>query len=401
MVRLLVVEDEAQLAQNIADFLGSFSGEFAVTLAGTGEDALAAVEREPFDVLLTDVRLPGIDGIELVFRALQFRPELSILVMTAFGTPEVREIALEVGALEFVEKPIDLEELRQSIIDASEESQSGARRVGGLTVPEVLQFYSVSGDTGVVRLRFGNRRGTLGFRKGQLVHAAAGSRKGSAALEKMAKWGEGSFQEMTQTDLKRYPKNITGSLSELLATYFPEEGNEGDGDRAASTNAPETAGTAGARSNPDNDAAPVASGDEDDPPNKEGLRMAIKDHLNEFSEIQGFKGVAVFTAQGEMIEGFANGKLDIKTVGTFANNALLNAQKATDQMGVGRGNLMQVRAPEATVIMRCLNEATDFAQTSQGKAHFHTVVVLDPEGNAGMAGMILDKIVGKIAEELR
>ena len=129
--------------------------------------------------------------------------------------------------------------------------------------------------------------------------------------------------------------------------------------------------------------------------------MAIKDHLAEFEEINGFMGAAVFTAQGEMLEGISKGKLDIKTTGMFANNALLNAQKATDQMGVGRGNLVQIRSPKAFVLMRCLNEATDFAASKEGKAHFHTVVVMDPEGNTAMATMILDKIQDRLAEEMR
>ncbi len=129
--------------------------------------------------------------------------------------------------------------------------------------------------------------------------------------------------------------------------------------------------------------------------------MAIKDLLTEFESIEGFRGVGVFSAQGEMLDGIAKSDLDIKTVGTFANNALLNAQKATDAMGVGRGNMMTLRAPEATVMMRCLNEATDFAATKAGKAHFHTVVVMAPESNTGMAAMVLDKVVTKIADEVR
>lgn len=129
--------------------------------------------------------------------------------------------------------------------------------------------------------------------------------------------------------------------------------------------------------------------------------MAIKEHLAEFESIEGFKGIAVFTAGGEMIDSLTKGKVDIKAIGMYANNALLNAQKATDEMGVGRGNQMQIRAPQAIVLMRCLNEATDFAASKEGKAHFHTVVLLEAEGNTGMATMILEKIVGKIAEELR
>jgi predicted regulator of Ras-like GTPase activity (Roadblock/LC7/MglB family) len=129
--------------------------------------------------------------------------------------------------------------------------------------------------------------------------------------------------------------------------------------------------------------------------------MGVKDNLAMLQGAEGFLGAAVFTSAGEILESVAVGGQDMKTIGMFANNALLNAQKATDAMGVGRGNMMQVRAPQAIVLMRCLNEATDFAATSKGKAHFHTVVLMSPEGNVGMAGMLLDKVVGEIAEAVR
>ena len=134
---------------------------------------------------------------------------------------------------------------------------------------------------------------------------------------------------------------------------------------------------------------------------KEEVKMAIKEHLEGFEEIEGFQGVAVFTSQGELMDSIIKGKLDIKTLGTLANNALLNAQKATDEMGVGTGNLIQIRAPKATILMRCLNEATDFAASKEGKAHFHVIVAMKPESNTGMAVMLIDRVVGKIAEEVR
>jgi predicted regulator of Ras-like GTPase activity (Roadblock/LC7/MglB family) len=129
--------------------------------------------------------------------------------------------------------------------------------------------------------------------------------------------------------------------------------------------------------------------------------MAIKDTLDAFREINGFWGVGVFNSQGEILDSLVNKEIDMASIGMFANNALLNAQKATGEMGVGRGNLVQIRAPQAFVIMRCLNEATDFAATKSGKAHFHTVVVLDPEGNVAMARSVLESALEKIAEELR
>jgi predicted regulator of Ras-like GTPase activity (Roadblock/LC7/MglB family) len=129
--------------------------------------------------------------------------------------------------------------------------------------------------------------------------------------------------------------------------------------------------------------------------------MSIKDHLAELEKIEGFMAAAVFTAQGQMLEGITKGDIDIEAVGMYANNALLNTQKATDQMGVGRGNMVKIRAPQAEILMRCHNEATDFSATKADKAHFHTVVLMDPEGNTGMAAMILDQIQTRIADEVR
>jgi hypothetical protein len=102
-----------------------------------------------------------------------------------------------------------------------------------------------------------------------------------------------------------------------------------------------------------------------------------------------------------MLEGITKGNIDIEAIGMFANNALLNTQQATDQMGVGRGNMVKIRAPQAEILLRCFNEATDFSATKDGKAHFHTLVLMDSDGNTGMAAMILDQIQARIADEVR
>lgn len=80
---------------------------------------------------------------------------------------------------------------------------------------------------------------------------------------------------------------------------------------------------------------------------------------------------------------------------------LLKAQKATEIMGVGRGQLVHIEAPKAHVFARCLNEATDFAATSAGRAHVHMVIVVDKEGNVAMSKMRLENIIMEVAEHFR
>jgi len=416
-LKILIIEDERELLDNLESYLGSFGDEFEVITAPTGEEGIAALEdRSDFDLLLTDVRLPGMDGIDVVRRTVEGWPDVKIVVMTAYGSRELRSTAETEGALRFVEKPIDLDSLPTVLREVYESRQRQSRAVGGLSILDVAQFVVAARETKVIRFQNRNGQGMLVFENGALVHCAAGQYEGSEAFFEMALWGEGSFCELFDLDTRRFRKNVDVSTGDLLdqASEFSEmvnmeranenalpnaaAGVRGGGSSLGDTDSRSSAGAVRAstpRTMPD------AKGKTKKPKGKESKTMAIKDYLEEFQSIAGFKGVAVFTAQGEMMESLSVGKLDIKSIGMYANNALLNSQKATDEMGVGRGNLMQIRAPQATVIMRCLNEATDFAASKEGKAHIHAVVIMEPEGNTGMATMILDKAVGKIAEEVR
>ncbi len=389
MVKMLIIEDEPQLLQNLASFLDSFGDEFEVLTASSGEDGMGILENEEgINLVLTDVRLPGIDGIEIVGRVSQLYPEMTIVVMTAFGSAELRTAALQEGALKYIEKPIDLDELAVTLHDAHERPRGRSKSVAGLDILDVAQFISISGESKVIQFRTEAGQGKLAFDQGVMTHCSTADCQGTDAFFTMSLWGEGTFWEVFDADLKSFPENLNIPTRELL-----EEAISLLGEIESPTQPFAVSAALAAVGNKENGHTSNS--------NKENTIMAIKDHLTDFESIEGFQGAAVFTAQGEMLDGIAKGKLDIKTIGMFANNALLNSQKATDQMGVGRGNLMQIRAPQAVVMMRCLNEATDFAASKEGKVHFHTVVVMDPEGNTAMASMILDKCVGKIVEELR
>jgi DNA-binding response OmpR family regulator/predicted regulator of Ras-like GTPase activity (Roadblock/LC7/MglB family) len=389
MLKVLLIDDEPQLLRNVASFLSSFGDEFQPLTAPTGEEGLAILAAEgDIDILLTDVRLPGIDGIDVVRATVESFPETTIVVMTAFASSDIRVVAKHAGAIGFVEKPVDLDDLAVALYESHLRRQGASHEVSGLSVLDVARFLTVTGESKVVRFRRGMKEGTIAFEKGRMFYCSTSDREGNDAFLTMTLWGEGSFREDFDAELLALPTNIDSSAGEILE----EASRLVDATQTAGRNSVAVLEAEAATEEAENRNPTIG---------EEAYLMAIKDFLSEFEDVEGFQGVAVFTAQGEMLDGIAKGKTDIKTVGMFANNALLNAQKATDQMGVGRGNFMQIRAPQATVLMRCLNEATDFAATKEGKAHFHTVVVMDPEGNAGMASVLLEKAVSKIADDLR
>lgn len=116
--RVLVVDDEAS-ARRALTWLFADSG-LEVTAAGSGEEALAMLGAERYDLLLTDVRMPGIDGIELMRRALVLDPDLMVVLMTAFVDVRVAVRAMREGAFWYVTKPVDLDALMDVVRRAFE-----------------------------------------------------------------------------------------------------------------------------------------------------------------------------------------------------------------------------------------------------------------------------------------
>jgi len=107
--RVLVVDDEATARDELCEALADEG--FQVTGVGDGAEALAAAAAESFDVCITDIRMPGMDGIELLRRLGTASPETMVLVITAFGGMETAIEALRLGATDYVLKPVIFEDI--------------------------------------------------------------------------------------------------------------------------------------------------------------------------------------------------------------------------------------------------------------------------------------------------
>lgn len=127
----------------------------------------------------------------------------------------------------------------------------------------------------------------------------------------------------------------------------------------------------------------------------------IKEVLGKFKDVEGFQAVGAFSPNGELVAEVNPSGIKIAELGALANDVLLKAQKATEIMGVGRGQMVHIEAPKAHIVARCLNEATDFAATQTGRAHVHMVVVLSKECNLAMAKMKVDGVIQEIASFFR
>jgi len=116
---LLLVDDEAPLREAIAERLGDHG--FVVEQAASGEDALARLSEFAFDVIITDLRLPGVDGRAVLDAALERYPDIIAIIITGFGTVKDAVNAIKQGAADFVTKPFQFDALLHVLNSALEQ----------------------------------------------------------------------------------------------------------------------------------------------------------------------------------------------------------------------------------------------------------------------------------------
>ncbi len=111
--RILVVDDEASIRESLYDWLKEDGYE--VGLAEGGEVAVAMVKEKNWDVILLDLKMPGMDGLEAMEKIKEIRPETEILMMTAFATVDTAVRAIKKGAFDYLVKPFDPDEIEMQI----------------------------------------------------------------------------------------------------------------------------------------------------------------------------------------------------------------------------------------------------------------------------------------------
>jgi DNA-binding NtrC family response regulator len=127
MSKILVVDDESSMREFLSIMLRKEG--YQVAVAESRATAAKALERGPMDLVITDVRLPDGDGIEILRHIKAVSPETVVVVMTAFGSTETAVAALKLGAQDYLTKPFDVEELKIVVRSALEKRQLEAENL--------------------------------------------------------------------------------------------------------------------------------------------------------------------------------------------------------------------------------------------------------------------------------
>ena len=124
---VLIVDDEPIVRESIRDWLKDAG--YQVYTAESGEEALSLIEQQDFGIIILDVRLPGETGIKILSEVKQQKPEIKSVVITAYPSAELTAEAIKLGAVDYLIKPVNPDDLEKLIRDTLLKSENEEKEV--------------------------------------------------------------------------------------------------------------------------------------------------------------------------------------------------------------------------------------------------------------------------------
>ncbi len=215
MKSILLVDDEKNFLLSLADMLRANEDEFSIKTAHNGKEASKIIDNDDVDLVVTDLNMPEMDGFELMAHISQVNSELPVIAMTAYGTPEMESRLLNMGAFQYIEKPIDFDSLLHKIKDGLK-SGSTKGHVAGISLPSFMQLLELDKKTCTLHIKSGRNRGDMYFKQGELISARTGKITGQDAAFEIINWDNPEIEIENVCKFKEEDRDINVPMGFLL-----------------------------------------------------------------------------------------------------------------------------------------------------------------------------------------
>ncbi len=209
---ILIVDDEENLLESIKDGLKELEQDWDIFTARNGREATRILGERSIDVLVTDLKMPEMDGFQLLTYVSNFYPELPVIVMSAHATDRTLKELEEKNIDFFIGKNFTLETLHSKINSVIERTAFGF--VKGINIASFLQLIELEEKTCTLQIRKGKKTATLYFKKGELWDAELDDLKGEKAVMEIIPW-KNAIIEIKNRCLKT-KKQIDYDLKHLI-----------------------------------------------------------------------------------------------------------------------------------------------------------------------------------------
>ncbi len=375
MKNVLIVDDERFFLMSLVEGLGTYAADFNTLTAENGKKALAVLRSTLVDLVITDLKMPEMDGFELLAHMSKEFVDIPVVVMTAYATPEIKSRLEELGSFQLLEKPIDFRELVDTILTQLSSVSKGYIR--GITLPAFLQLVEMEKKTCTLKVMSKGRIGYLYFSEGVLVDANNGIETAEDAAYDIVCWDEAEI-EISNT-CRDKTRRIISTLGHVLMDGFRikdeklhkqelHQGAEqiGLGDEFASLLKGMEGTEEGVKDNKS-------------PDTKEDKMASLREILKEFTKLQGVNAVCLVGRDGFLLDSIAHSGIDTEMIGAIASSGFGASESMGRQLGKGTMSMSMIEFENGPVMFSPVGDDA------------FIVVIADKDSNLGMVRLKLKK----------
>lgn len=343
MKNILIVDDEQTFATSLAEGLTSYDPEMRVVTAGNGRDAISILESGMVNIVLTDLRMPEMDGFGLLAYLNRNHQDIPVLIMTAYSNMEIDKALNNLGFNQYMEKPLDFKVLVEKIYLALAKGREGF--IKGISLPTFLQFVGLEKNTSTITIHSNGRTGFLYFVSGELMEAEFESRRGLAAALEIIGWDDTDINIDNVCKVKE--KRISESLTHIIMESFRLK-DEQQREIVVEAEIIEMADTAH-RETEVHVTEQAADGQKTDGRVKMSTTHEI---LQDLVKISGVNTAVIVGRDGFVIDGVSNGgHLETETVGAVISAGIGSSEVMGRELNVGAMNQGMMEYADGLIMM--------------------------------------------------
>jgi CheY-like chemotaxis protein len=244
MRKVLVVDDDREMLDLVHEGLRRYDETFSVITAVDGLDAVNRLKENTVSIVVTDLKMPRMDGFSLLAYIMEHYPEVPVIIMTGYSTPEMERSAREKGAVGYISKPFMLNALAERIVTTLRREADGGT-LHSISSGMFLQLVEMEEKTCTIRIvsKGSGELGILFFRQGDLLDARAGGLRGEEAAYEIFSWEQVSLsiQNSCQQKEKRIHRDLQAILLEAMRRKDERRSRGKDPSRSGSRRKEESA----------------------------------------------------------------------------------------------------------------------------------------------------------------
>lgn len=212
---VLIVDDDQEMLLSVKEGLEKYDESFSAVIAGDGDIAVEKLRQESVSLVVTDLKMPRMNGFSLLAHIMEHYPDIPVIIITAYSTPEMEKQARLGGAVGYIEKPFMIEDLARKIV-ATLRKESEGGTLHGISSGTFLQLIEMEQKTCTIRVsdRESGKNGVMFFLDGELLDARVNGVSGIEAAYEIFSWDEVNLS--IQNTCQKNEKKIAGDLQGIL-----------------------------------------------------------------------------------------------------------------------------------------------------------------------------------------